>query len=103
MSTSTFLSHLRGLPAYRDQAVHVEHIPTSEADYGELKGDQKLLGEIGKQASRDVMARVAVLPILMALCYLGLIFYFRSKGGYKQVELAEGEGAPAQATADAQA
>jgi hypothetical protein len=36
MSTSTFLSHLRGLSAYRDQIVHVEHIPTSEAAHGEL-------------------------------------------------------------------
>ncbi|MHC5056869.1 MAG: MFS transporter [Planctomycetota bacterium] len=79
------------------------HVGISEADYNELKGDQKLLGVIGKQASRDVMTRVAVLPIMMAVCYLGLMLYFRSKGGYKQVELAEGEGAPTEAKAEAQA
>ena len=33
---------------------------------------------------------VAVLPALMFLCYLGLIVYFKRKGGYKPVEITEG-------------
>ncbi|MCJ7522832.1 MAG: DEAD/DEAH box helicase, partial [Dehalococcoidia bacterium] len=37
MNTSTFLPHLMSLPAYREQIVHVEHIPASEATYGELE------------------------------------------------------------------
>jgi len=36
MSTSDFLSHLRKLPAYRDQIVHVEHIPATEATHADL-------------------------------------------------------------------
>ena len=36
MNTSTFLPHLRNLPAYKDQIVHVERIPPREATYGEL-------------------------------------------------------------------
>ncbi len=37
MNTSTFLPHLRSLPTYKDQIVHIEHIPPREASYGELE------------------------------------------------------------------
>ena len=37
MSTSTFVSHLKKLPAYRDQIVHIEHIRPREATYSELE------------------------------------------------------------------
>ncbi|TET15430.1 MAG: DEAD/DEAH box helicase [Dehalococcoidia bacterium] len=37
MNTSTFLPHLRNLPAYKDQIVHIEHIPPREATFGELE------------------------------------------------------------------
>jgi len=30
---------------------------------------------------------VAVFPVVMLICYLLLIFYFKSKGGYKAVLL----------------
>ena len=38
--------------------------------------------------NQGTLARVAILPVIMFFCYLGLIFYFRSKGGYKAVELS---------------
>ena len=41
----------------------------------------------GKQAA---LMDVAIFPAVMLLAYLGLIFYFRSRGGYKAVELTEG-------------
>jgi hypothetical protein len=74
-----------------------------EADYEALNNDRKLLGATTTAAKRDAMQTVAILPLMMALCYLGLMLYFRSKGGYKQVELAAGEGAAAEAKAEAQA
>jgi MFS family permease len=37
-----------------------------------------------KQAS---LGKIAVLPFIMLLCYLGLIVYFRSRGGYKAEQL----------------
>ena len=37
MKASAFLSHIRRLPAYRDQIVHVEHIPPRDATFGELE------------------------------------------------------------------
>ena len=36
MNTSDFLPHLKNVPAYRDQIVHIENIPPTEASYGEL-------------------------------------------------------------------
>ena len=38
--------------------------------------------------NQSTLAKVAVLPALMFLCYLALIFYFRSRGGYRQEQLA---------------
>ena len=38
----------------------------------------------GKQGS---LASIAIFPVFMLLCYLGLIFHFKSKGGYKPVEI----------------
>jgi MFS family permease len=37
--------------------------------------------------NQSTLARVAVLPAIMFLCYLGLIVYFRARGGYRQVHL----------------
>ncbi len=37
--------------------------------------------------NQGTLARVAVLPVIMFFCYLGLILYFRAKGGYQAVDL----------------
>jgi len=37
MDTAAFLSHLKAQPSYEDQIVHVEHIPSREAGFGELE------------------------------------------------------------------
>ena len=64
-----------------------------DEDYVKLSGDKALVGEVTTEAKRNAMARVASLPAIMALCYLGLIFYFRKQGGYKAVEIGpEGAG-----------
>jgi MFS family permease len=41
-------------------------------------------------ANQGALAKVAIFPGIMLLCYLGLILYFRSKGGYKPVTLGTG-------------
>ena len=40
--------------------------------------------QTGKQGS---LASVAIFPVFMLVCYIALIFYFKSKGGYKPVEI----------------
>jgi MFS family permease len=41
----------------------------------------------------NALAKMALFPTFMLACYLGLIFYFKSRGGYKPVKI--GEAAPA--------
>ena len=38
----------------------------------------------GKQGS---LASVAVFPVFMLICYVGLILYFKSRGGYRPIEI----------------
>jgi MFS family permease len=38
-------------------------------------------------ANQGALAKIAVFPAFMFFCYIGLILYFRAKGGYKPVNL----------------
>lgn len=58
-----------------------------------LAKDDTLIGEVTTESKRSVMGRVAALPAIMAVCYLGLILYFMSKGGYKAIDLMAEKGA----------
>jgi MFS family permease len=55
-------------------AERVEALPQAEAD--ELKGVQA-------EAKKSALTTVAIFPCIMLACYLGLLFYYKSKGGYK--------------------
>jgi len=57
------------------------------------ESDKTVIASISSDAKKGALATVAIFPIIMLICYLILVFYFRSKGGYKAVELtAIGEG-----------
>lgn len=58
--------------------VKVAELPEAEA--GEVN-------EIIKTAKQGALAKVTVFPMFMLLCYLTLILYFKSKGGYKPVTI----------------
>jgi hypothetical protein len=50
--------------------------------------DQKaVLDSIDHESRRDALRTIAILPLIMFVVYLGLILYFRSRGGYKPVVL----------------
>ncbi len=49
--------------------------------------DQDVIMGIQNTAKKSALATVAIFPIIMLACYLFLIFYFRRKGGYKQVDM----------------
>ena len=49
--------------------------------------ETKQLEEVQNLSKKGSFARIAMLPAFMFLCYLGLFFYFRSKGGYKPLEI----------------
>jgi hypothetical protein len=52
------------------------------------EADQKVVSTIQNEFKKMTFARTALLPAFMLFCYIGLFLYFRSKGGYKPVELA---------------
>ncbi|MCE5277409.1 MAG: MFS transporter [Planctomycetaceae bacterium] len=71
--------------AEKDMIISGAGLDAAKADLAKITEAQT----IGKQ---DAMKQIALLPVIMALCYIGLIIYFRTKGGYKAVELtANGE------------
>jgi MFS transporter, DHA2 family, metal-tetracycline-proton antiporter len=39
-------------------------------------------------SKRNVFTTIAILPSFMLVCYLGMLLWFRSKGGYKPVDLS---------------
>jgi hypothetical protein len=46
------------------------------------------LKSAGEAGQFGALARITMFPAAMLVGYLGLIFYFRSRGGYKTVELS---------------
>jgi len=55
------------------------------------EADGEKVGDVSKGAKQGALAKVAIFPAIMLACYIGLIMYFKSRGGYKAVDLG-GEG-----------
>jgi MFS family permease len=54
----------------------------------ELTGDAKAAVDAADRESKhDALRTIAILPVIMLIVYLGLILWFRSRGGYKPVVL----------------
>ncbi|MBI5914126.1 MAG: MFS transporter [Bacteroidetes bacterium] len=51
--------------------------------------DKQPIQTIQAGAKKGALKTVALFPVFMLLCYLGLIFYFRSRGGYKPVLIGD--------------
>lgn len=56
------------------------------------EADAAAIETVTTQAKKGALFTVAALPAIMLVCYLILIAYFRSKGGYEVVHLDEAEG-----------
>ena len=48
-----------------------------------------LIEKLKTDWTQKALSSIIIFPIIMLICYLILIFYFRSKGGYKPIELSE--------------
>jgi hypothetical protein len=88
--------------AARSPIVH-ERLFASEATHSSILGNyssidqdkamaldeegKAILKEVTAAAKKNALETVAVFPAIMLVCYLGLIFYFRAKGGYRVVKL----------------
>lgn len=64
------------------KAVDEEKLKTATAD------EQKVIADAKAGVQQATLQKVAIFPIGMFLVYLGMLFYFRSRGGYKPVDAA---------------
>lgn len=48
--------------------------------------------KVRDESQQKVLAKMVRFPLVMLIGYIGLIVYFRSRGGYRPVHLSEGEG-----------
>ena len=49
---------------------------------------------VQNDAKKNALRTVVIFPVFMLVSYLGLMFYFKSRGGYKQVVLEKDESLP---------
>lgn len=85
----------------KDEAVHEQVMTPKQSllgDYNAVDVDklgaagedtQALVKEVQDGSKKIALKQVAVLPAIMLVCYLVLIGYFKSKGGYKAIDLGE--------------
>ena len=48
--------------------------------------EQKIVADAKAGVQQSTLEKFSILPLLMMACYIGLILWFRSKGGYKPVD-----------------
>lgn len=61
-----------------------EYTAVDDAKVAELDaGQQKTVNTVVKEAKQGALAKVTIFPAFMLVCYIGLILYFNSQGGYK--------------------
>ncbi len=71
-------------------ALRKEGFLVSETEHAARSAELKTLNEKVNGAKRIAMAWIAILPVIMAVCYIGLMIYFKRKGGYKAIDLSAG-------------
>ena len=49
--------------------------------------DKAAVATIQGEAKKSALKTVAILPVIMLLCYIGLLFYFKGRGGYKAEQI----------------
>lgn len=54
---------------------------------GELSRQAALLAALDSRTKQATLGRIALLPVMMLVCYLALIVYFRAAGGYRAERL----------------
>ena len=57
------------------------------------------VNEIKERETQGALGKMAMFPAFMLVCYIGLIFYFKSQGGYKPKSLGGALGDPDEETA----
>jgi len=81
------------IPADGGPTGRTEAAVTSDQQLGEMRRQNEMLMRIDAETKQATLGTIAILPMIMLVCYIGLIIYFRSIGGYRQVIL-QGAGTP---------
>jgi MFS family permease len=68
-----------------DPAKRAQLNETVKADpqNAQLQAQANTITEVEHRTKQGTLGKIAVLPLIMLFCYLGLIAYFKSRGGYK--------------------
>ena len=53
--------------------------------------DAAAIEQVQAKAKKGALATAAIFPTIMLVAYLGLIFYFKSQGGYRPETLARAD------------
>lgn len=56
-----------------------------------LDTEKEQVARITEVSQKEALRTIAFLPVIMMLCYVALILYFRSRGGYRPAELGSGD------------
>ncbi len=73
-------------------ATFITYDSVEPAQVAELPEEaQKKATAIIEEKSQEAFSRVVILPLIMAAAYLFFLLYYRSRGGYKPVELSREE------------
>ena len=88
--------------ASQNSAIHAKVAGEAETKFGmtyqpldkekiaELPAAEQTELEIIRTANnQNTLAKVSILPAVMFFCYVALLIYFRTHGGYNQVHLAK--------------
>jgi MFS family permease len=65
----------------------LEQALDADPEYRALARQEAMLGAIDARTKQATLGTIAILPTIMLVCYLGLIAYFRSTGGYRPTVL----------------
>ncbi len=49
--------------------------------------EKTIIQGIQDQSKKDTLSTAAILPVIMLVCFVALVLYFRSKGGYEAVKI----------------
>ena len=93
-------SNFDHLLATEQPALHAQLAGTKETKFGMTyrpidkqkvealpQAERAAVGQIRNTNNQAALSKMAVLPVLMLACYLGLLLYYRSQGGYRAVSL----------------
>jgi hypothetical protein len=70
--------------AHSKRGLFTEYDYVDKTKFASLTDGQRAeLAALESRTKQQALAKIAALPVVMCVCYLGLILYFKSRGGYQ--------------------